>query len=28
NTNNLTKGIYFVEIETETSKFIEKLVIR
>lgn len=28
NTSNLTKGFYFIEIETENSKFIEKLVIR
>jgi hypothetical protein len=28
NTNNMQRGIYFVEIYTEDSKFIEKLVIR
>lgn len=28
NTTNLIQGIYFIEVETENSKFIEKLVIR
>jgi hypothetical protein len=28
NASNLIQGIYFIEVETENSKFIEKLVIR
>jgi hypothetical protein len=28
NTSNLQQGVYFIEIQTENSKFVEKLVIR